>query len=415
MSNNSTDTSVAETSTPLTSTILTSLTSEAATSTPETSATPNTPTTTNKATTPTTTAAQATTPATTAATTPTTTAQGTTTLITSVITQTPSSGGPAQATTIVITSTAEGSAEATSEVVTITSSSDASSSTSSNPAALATSGADQSSGSGGLSNSGKIAIAVVVPVVVVALLVLLGLFLWRKRKQRKDAEELRRKEMEEYGFNPNQDPTLPAVGSDYPDEPSEIHEDNSGYRGWGNTSSGRKQSTQLSSGLGGIGMAFSDGGSNPDAYGHPVSPTQGTNPSSETNSGEALMGNRRPQSGDTDGVGALGNGSGPGPVVMSGAGNNEKDIHRGPSNASSAYSAGHRSDSSGEAPIPVGSLGPDGGYYNDAMPQHGPYGDGTYGGSGQPIVRDVQARRNTRIESPSIFPQQGNAGIAQNF
>jgi len=32
----------------------------------------------------------------------------------------------------------------------------------------------------------------------------------------------------------------------------------------------------------------------------------------------------------------------------------------------------------------------------------------------QPIIRDVQARRNTRIENPAHFPQQ-SAGISQNF
>jgi hypothetical protein len=32
----------------------------------------------------------------------------------------------------------------------------------------------------------------------------------------------------------------------------------------------------------------------------------------------------------------------------------------------------------------------------------------------QPVIRDVQARRNTRIENPSHFPQQ-SAGISQNF
>lgn len=53
-------------------------------------------------------------------------------------------------------------------------------------------------------------------------------------------------------------------------------------------------------------------------------------------------------------------------------------------------------------------------YYDESMPQHGPYGDGTYGG-GHPVIRDVPARRNTRIENPSVFPQQGSSGIAQNF
>jgi len=54
-------------------------------------------------------------------------------------------------------------------------------------------------------------------------------------------------------------------------------------------------------------------------------------------------------------------------------------------------------------------------YLTDNHPQAGAYGDHTYGGGGQPVIRDVQARRNTRIESPSMSYQQGNAGIAQNF
>ena len=51
-----------------------------------------------------------------------------------------------------------------------------------------------------------------VPVVVVAALVVAAIFFWRKRKQRKNEEEQRRKEMEDYGYNPNNDPTIPAVG-----------------------------------------------------------------------------------------------------------------------------------------------------------------------------------------------------------
>ena len=55
--------------------------------------------------------------------------------------------------------------------------------------------------------------------------------------------------------------------------------------------------------------------------------------------------------------------------------------------------------------------------YNEAQPSHGPYGDGTYGGgpsAALPIVRDVQARRNTQIQRAPTFPQQAG-GIAQNF
>lgn len=276
-------------------------------------------------------------------------------------------------------------------------------------AALATSGVTPSKESEGLSAGGKIAVAVVVPVAAVALIVLAALFLWRRRKQRKDAEELRRKEVEEYGFNPNNDPTLPAIGVTHSNEkPSDMAEqDGAGYRGWGTTSNARNPSTTLSSGTGQIGVARSDSGSNPGGYAA-GSPTAGT----DVHSNDPLVGSpgHRPETGDSETIGALGGA----PV----AGNRtDRDIHRGPSNASSAYSTGHRSDISADG-VPGGVSGQsyydDGLYYDDGIPQHGPYGDGTLN-IGQPVIRDVQARRNTRIENPSVFPHQGNAGIAQNF
>ncbi|RDL39110.1 uncharacterized protein BP5553_03450 [Venustampulla echinocandica] len=257
----------------------------------------------------------------------------------------------------------------------------------------------KSSGSSGLHGGGLVAVAVVVPIVAVALIVAAAIFFWRKRKQRKDAEELRRKEVEEYGYNPNNDPTLPAVGGTA-EGPFEMREEgSSGYRGWGTTavSSGRKASTTLSGGqsAGGIGMAYSDS----------ASPHGGT---SDTRSDNPLMG-ERPISGETEALGAMG----PATTANRGA-----DINRGPSNASSSYSAANRSDGSGE----VG--GPGGGqYYSNQYDTGNPYnnGDGPYGSppgraemAGQPVIRDVQARRNTRIENPAHFPQQ-SAGIAQNF
>ena len=283
-------------------------------------------------------------------------------------------------------------------------------SSSSGSAALAAS--TDSGSSGGLSAGGRIAVAVVVPVVAVALIVLAGLFLWRKRKQRKDAEELRRKEVEEYGFNPNNDPTLPAVGgaSSNGDDPSEMREtDGAGYRGWGTTSTNRKPSTTLSSGNGAIGIARSGSGSDPGGYHAQSSPTAGTNQSSDVQSGDPLVGNSRPLTGDSETIGALG-------AAPAANGNRQdRDIHRGPSNASSAYSGAHRSDTSGDGGgAPGQQYYNDGMYYDEVMPQHGPYGDGSYGG-GQPVIRDVPARRNTRIENPSVFPPQGSAGIAQNF
>jgi hypothetical protein len=243
----------------------------------------------------------------------------------------------------------------------------------------------------------------VVPVVGVALIALAILFFWRRRKQRKDAEELRRKEVEEYGFNPNNDPTLPAVGlkgGTVSDGPFPMSEEGSGYRGWGNTttaaSSGRKASTTLSGGAAG-GRAYSDG----------TSPSQ-VGPVSDARSGEPLIGTPagRPLSGETEVLGAMG------PAA---AGNRGGDMHRGPSNASSSYSAGARSDGSGEQAVPGGAYGAAQFYQNEAGGNYAPYPDGRVEAASQPVIRDNLARRATRIENPSHFPTQASAGISQNF
>ena len=243
------------------------------------------------------------------------------------------------------------------------------------------------------------------------------LFFWKKRKARKAAEEQRKKEIEEYGFNPNHDPTLAPVGAAaYVGTGSEMAEDNSGYRGWGAASTQRKPSTHLSSGRGGAGggPALSETSSNPGGYAYQGSPSNGTTAAaSEGYSGDPLV--------NSDTTGALAGGSAAGAAV--GRQQSNKDIHRGPSNASSAYSTGRaQSQVSDDVPVPgvgVGAQGAyyhdEGPYYNEAAPQHGPYGDGSYGGE-QPIIRDVQARRNTRIERAPTFPQQqGNSGVATNF
>lgn len=240
--------------------------------------------------------------------------------------------------------------------------------------------------------------AVVVPIVAVALLILAGIFFWRKRKQRKDAEELRRKEVEEYGYNPNNDPSLPvggAVVGGTGDSAYEMKEDgSSGYRGWGTTavaSTGRKASTTMSgpsaNGNNNIGMAYSD-----------------PSPSHDARSDNPLV-DGRSLSPEPETLGAMG------PAASQ---NRNGDIHRGPSNASSSYSAANRSDGSGD-------MGGFGGNYNNQYDTGNPYADTSYGSppnraemSGQPVIRDVSARRNTRIENPSHFPQQ-SAGISQNF
>ncbi|KZF25508.1 hypothetical protein L228DRAFT_77957 [Xylona heveae TC161] len=350
-------------------------------------------------------------------------------VVTSEITQSGTSDTPL---TITITSTSN---SPTPTHASTTGHSSSSSHTASNAAATSSGGSTlpttgaSTSGHHGLTTGGKVAIAVVVPVVAVGLIVLALLFLWRKRKQRKDAADMRRKEVEEYGFNPNNDPTLPPVGNMDNGEhaaPYEMREDDSGYRGWGAApNAGRKQSTNLSSG-GATGVARSDSGSQPGGYQNYAngnSPTQGTTgANSEAHSGDPLIHGHEAES-----IGALGGASG---AAMNSA-NNKQGVHRGPSNASSSYSAAGRSDASGDAPIPAGAHSPtyytsegtfpdDPAYYTSAG-VGGPYGDGSYGGGsgpgqhGQPVIRDVQARRNTRIENPSIFPQAGNTGISQNF
>ncbi|KAB8243088.1 hypothetical protein F9C07_5130 [Aspergillus flavus] len=258
----------------------------------------------------------------------------------------------------------------------------------------ATSGS--ASGGSGLSAGGTIAVAVVVPVASVAIIILAALYFWRKWKAKKAAEEERRKEVEEYGFNPNNDPTLPPIMGGGAFEPKD---DTSGYRGWGTTSAGRKASTNLSSGAG-VGLAMSEAGSAP-GYHHVTTPSDGTIQYSEG-----------PAAGETEPIGVLG----AAPIATTN--NRTTDIHRGPSNASSAYSAANRSEASDESHMsathPTGPFYDDNPYYNEMQPQYGAYGDGPYGGS-PPVIRDVQARRNTRIENPAVFPRQGNAGIAQNF
>lgn len=176
-----------------------------------------------------------------------------------------------------------------------------------------------------------------------------------------------------------------------------------GYRGWGSTtmagSTGRKASTTMSGG-GMTGPAYSDA----------TSPTRGN--ISDTRSGEPLVdGSHGSYSPEGEILGAMG---------PSAAGN-RGDVHRGPSNASSSYSAAARSDGSGDGGgigIALSGSNP----YYDQYGSPNPYGDQGAGGNqqragelpGQPIIRDNPARRNTRIENPAHYPQQ-SAGISQNF
>ncbi|KAH6950613.1 hypothetical protein HG530_011256 [Fusarium avenaceum] len=259
---------------------------------------------------------------------------------------------------------------------------EASASATSTDDADAIGGSGSGNGSTGLSQKSKVAIGVAVPIAAIAILALLGLFWWKKRKTRRQAEEERRKEVEDYAYNPNADPTIPAVGM--ADGGYEMREDgSSGYRGWGNTtlgSTGRKASTTLSGGFTG-------------AYSDITSPTRGN--MSDGRSGEPLMDGSHSPEGEI--MGAMG---------PSAANNRGADVHRGPSNASSSYSAAGRSDASD----PMGAAYGSGGAYYDQYSQN-PYNEA---GPQQAIIRDNPARRNTRIENPAHYPQQ-SAGISQNF
>lgn len=238
---------------------------------------------------------------------------------------------------------------------------------------------------GGLDQKAKVAIGVVVPIAAIAILAVIGLFFWKKRRARRIAEAERRKEVEDYAYNPNADPTIPVVGMTGGDSYEMREEGSVGYRGWGSTtlaggSTGRKASTTIS---GNTNNAYSEAG-----------------PSRGNMSDAALI-----DGPEGEILGAMG----------PSAANNRGDVRRGASNASSSYSATGRSDGS-DAGVGM-AYGGAGGYYD----QYGqsPYEAGGFGGApgempAPPIIRDNPARRSTRVESPGHFPQQ-SAGISQNF
>lgn len=236
-----------------------------------------------------------------------------------------------------------------------------------------------------------------VPVVAVALFLIAGIWFWKRRKAAKNAEEERRKEIEDYAYNPNTDPTLPPVGGVAADGPAyEMRDDQaSGYRGWGSTAVGSAATKPPTT--------RSGGGHTGGAYSDATGGTYGN--FSDSRSGDVMMDGHGDGAYSPEGeiLGALG------PSAAA----NRADIRRGPSNASSSYSAGARSD---------GSDGAGAAYVNQYYDQYAganPYAGDAYNQRpselpGQPIIRDNPARRNTRIESPSQYPQQ-SAGISQNF
>lgn len=176
-----------------------------------------------------------------------------------------------------------------------------------------------------------------------------------------------------------------------------------GYRGWGNNTNGtmsaRKPSTNLSSG---VGMAISDGGDGAARNRSPGSP--GTHPSEGGRSGDPLVDGAAGAT--ATGVATAGTG------VVANRAVHANGVNRGPSNASSTYSAAGHTDDSGEMAAGAQDLN-----YDSNYSHYTPYTGGANGynpDTQQPIIRDVSARRNTKIEN-AVYPQPGNSGIAQNF
>lgn len=288
-----------------------------------------------------------------------------------------------------------------------------------------------SGGGSGFSETARVVVAVVVPIVCVALIAIGLLFLWKRRQKNKADAEARRKEVEEYGYNPNHGGATAGVAAARSSNGEEgqyemVENDSAGYRGWGSTNGGRKASNMASSvgtsqavspGMGYSEPAYVQPQQNgPDGFvGVATSPSTstfpGNSPSTDGNSNAPLIdfGNR-PETTDSSILGAMN-----GPHTC----DNAEGIHRGISNASSNYSAvTHSTQSDVGQPLShhdAQYYGADNSYYYSGHPHQYPE-DGAYGHP-PPVIRDVQARRNTRIETPTSthFPQQGNSGIAQNF
>ncbi|KAK6517282.1 hypothetical protein TWF281_003942 [Arthrobotrys megalospora] len=374
-----------------------------------------------------------------------------------VITVTPTTGGD---TTITITTTSVNTEQTTTSLPASSTQTSSSTSSSTNSAT-----AIPSTGGGGLSQPAKIAIAIIIPIFAVILIAFLGIFFWRRYKKRKDSEEMRRKEVEEYGYNPNNDVSGsgPAVmtaagGANQGGDMSEVE---AGYRGWGNTAGGRKASAPLSAsattntaGAGYGNTPYSNAAANagqqypspqqPELYGSPVA--AGAVPVAAGAAGAAVVGaahleeekqNRdrhshspllssptnRPSTADSSTIGA---------PATTGPSELDDGLHRGDSVASSRYTnATRQSEDSGAHEVPGNngyrntyvSDGND--YYNDvANPYAGDYDNHEHapeqGYHQPPMIQQVGARRNTRIETPpdthyAQMPRQGTSGIAQNF
>ncbi|KAK6510003.1 hypothetical protein TWF481_004717 [Arthrobotrys musiformis] len=374
-----------------------------------------------------------------------------------VITVTPTTSAD---TTITITTTSLNTDRSTTG---LSSSSTQTSSSTSSSTISAT--AIPSTGGGGLSQPAKISIAIIIPIFSI-ILAFLAFFFWRRNKKRKNNAEERRKEVEEYNYNPNNDTSGPGpsalAAAGAANHGGDMAEMEAGYRGWGNTAGGRKASAPLSasaatSNTAGAGYgntnysgAVANGGQQyqppqqPELYGSPalagavpvaVAGVTGAAALGATHSDDEATKNRdrhshspllssptkRPSTADSSTIGA---------PATTGPSELDDGLHRGDSVASSRYTnATRQSEDSHELPGNDGrrntyvSDGTD--YYNDvANPyavdydyqEHAP----EQGYHQPPMIQQVGARRNTRIENPpdthyAQMPRQGTSGIAQNF
>ncbi|RPA87022.1 hypothetical protein BJ508DRAFT_95050 [Ascobolus immersus RN42] len=270
-------------------------------------------------------------------------------------------------------------------------------------------------GGGGLQGGGKIAVAVAIPIVGVALIAMAVLFFWKRHRKNKQSVAERRKEVEEYGYNPNKDAMGGAggVGTDSPgvsDEPYEMQDNHTdgGYRGWGSTAARRYTNTAPSTGVGSLSPVVGGYMYEKEAYGNPGqhSPNGqyvgGLAPSDHNSDTPMNRDSYRPSTAEST---TMGGEMGPLGVVNGGHDNGQAGLNRGISNASSNYSAFH-SDHSNELHYAT---------YGNTMDDY------DYAGNRKsihsPVIQTVEARRHTRIETPTNmhYPQQGNSGIAQNF
>jgi hypothetical protein len=269
---------------------------------------------------------------------------------------------------------------------------------------------------GGLQGGGKIAVAVAIPIVGVALIAMAVLFFWKRHRKNKQSAAERRKEVEEYGYNPNKDAAggVGGVGTESPGasegpyEMQDTHTDG-GYRGWGSTAARRYTNTAPSTGASSMSPVAGAYIYEKDAYGNPGqhSPNAqcvgGLAPSDHNSDTPMNRDSYRPSTAEST---TMGGEIGPLGVVNGGPQDTgQGGLNRGISNASSNYSAFH-SDHSNEHHYTT--------YGN-------PIDDYDYAGNRKsihsPVIQNVEARRHTRIETPTNmhYPQQGNSGIAQNF